>query len=103
VAPADAYQKFLSCASLATVADVSPVTVAVQSSESWCLEPVLLHGQRLASDNVNSPSPHCTRKVVLTRRRYYHDPFPGDVGLRYHTPIGGPTISPVGLWVLKSS
>jgi len=64
VSPADASQECLTCASSTTMADVSLGTVAVQSSESQCQEPVQWQCHRLAADTVDSPSPHRTRNVV---------------------------------------
>jgi len=47
-----------------TATDASPMTVAIQSCQSWCQELVLWQAQRLAFDIVDNLTLHRTHKVI---------------------------------------
>ena len=74
VAPVDVSQKILHWESSATAADVSLVTIVVQSHESCCQEPVLWQAWRLVFNTVDSPTPYRTHEVVLTKHHCSHEP-----------------------------
>jgi len=100
VAPAVMSPKTITYVSLATVANVSPMTVAVQSRESLYQELVLGQVQRLAFNIVDNLSHRRTHMAILTMCHCYCEPFLGDAVLKYHIPIAGLVIAPVGQWVL---
>ena len=95
---ADVCLKPLTYVGPATMAEVNPVTaanaslitVAVQSHESWCQEPVLWQAEGLAFDTVIN----LTHMVVLTMSHFYREPSLGDVVSKCHILIASPTNCP---------
>ena len=86
-----------------TADDASPMTVAVQSRQSWYQGLVLWQAQRLAFDTVDNLTLHHAHMVALTTHCCYHEPFLCIAVLKCHILILSPAITPVGQWVLVFS